>query len=122
MLMRSTKTQEEWNGAGTFGLLVTLRHKRCEKGRRRIARIELAHRAAPEAISSDAKILAFGWRGYMRPPSKERTGLLVWWNDHGYRNLTLRSSGTPRCVRRNASIRQPRDPFCLSRSSGRRWY
>jgi len=39
------ETQEEWNGAGTFGFLVTLKkHERCEKRRRRIARIELAHR------------------------------------------------------------------------------
>ena len=39
------KTQEEWNRAGTFGFLVTLKkHEGCEKRRRRIARIELAHR------------------------------------------------------------------------------
>ena len=39
------KTQEKWNGAGTFGFLVTLKkHEGCEKRRRRIARIELAHR------------------------------------------------------------------------------
>ena len=39
------KTQKKWNGAGTFGLLLTLKkHERCEKRRRRIARIELAHR------------------------------------------------------------------------------
>jgi hypothetical protein len=45
MLMRFTKTQEEWNGAGTFCFLVTLKkHERCEKRRRRIAPIELAHR------------------------------------------------------------------------------
>jgi hypothetical protein len=38
------KTQEKWNGAGTFGSLVTLKkHERCEKRRRRIARIELTH-------------------------------------------------------------------------------
>jgi hypothetical protein len=39
------KTQEEWNGAGTFDFLVTLKkHERCERCRRRIARIEPAHR------------------------------------------------------------------------------
>jgi hypothetical protein len=39
------KTQEEWNGAGTFGFLVTLKkHERCERHRRMIARIHLAHR------------------------------------------------------------------------------
>ena len=39
------KTQKEWNGAGTFGFLVTLKkHEGCEKCRRRIVRIELAHR------------------------------------------------------------------------------
>ena len=43
MLMRFTKRRR--NGAGTFGSLVTLKkHERCEKRRRRIARIELAHR------------------------------------------------------------------------------
>jgi hypothetical protein len=39
------KTQWEWNGVGTFGILVTLKkQERCEKRRRRIARIALAHR------------------------------------------------------------------------------
>jgi hypothetical protein len=39
------KTQEEWNGVGTFGFLVTLKkHERWEKHRRMIARIQLAHR------------------------------------------------------------------------------
>ena len=62
--MRSTKTQDEWNGAGTFSFLVTLKkHKRCEECRRKIVRIELAHSAAPEAIASDVKILVFGVAG-----------------------------------------------------------
>src|SRR5215472_12596817 len=118
MLMRSTKTQEEWNGAGTFGLLVTLKHKRCEKGRRRIARIELAHRAAPEAISSDPKILAFGWRGYYETAIEGKNGFvcMAHLGVPELRRVKLRYPW-----RRNASIRQPRDPFCLSRSSGRRW-
>jgi hypothetical protein len=39
------KTQKKWNGAGTFRFLVTLKkQERCEKRRRRIARIELAYR------------------------------------------------------------------------------
>jgi hypothetical protein len=39
------KTQKKWNGAGTFGLLATLKEdERCEKCRRGIARIERAHR------------------------------------------------------------------------------
>jgi hypothetical protein len=39
------KTPEKWNGAGTFGSLVTLKkHEGCEKWRRRIERIELTHR------------------------------------------------------------------------------
>jgi hypothetical protein len=39
------KKHKEWNGAGTFSFLVTLKkHERCEKSRGRIARIELAHR------------------------------------------------------------------------------
>jgi hypothetical protein len=38
------KIWEEWNRAGTFGFLVTLKkHERCERCRRRIARTELAH-------------------------------------------------------------------------------
>jgi AcrR family transcriptional regulator len=39
------KTQEKWNGAGTFGFLVTLnKHERRERRRGRIGRIELPHR------------------------------------------------------------------------------
>ena len=60
--------------------------------------------------------------GAMRPPSKERTVLFVWWNDHGCPHSTPLTSGTPKCVCRNVSIRQLRDPFCPSRSSGRIWY
>ena len=34
------KTQEEWNRAGTFGSVVTLKkHQRCERRRRRAARL-----------------------------------------------------------------------------------
>jgi len=34
------KTQVEWNGAGTFGFLVTLKkHERCERRRSRAARL-----------------------------------------------------------------------------------
>ncbi len=48
----------------------------------RDAEIALARSAAPEAISSDAKVLVLGRHGY-EIASKARTVLCVLWNDLG---------------------------------------
>ena len=87
----------------------------------RNAEIALARSAAPESISRMPR----SWSSdgmVTKPQSKGRTVSYVWWNDHGCPRSTPRNSGTPSCEVRSASIRQPREPFCHSLSSGLGWY
>lgn len=77
----------------------------------RNAEIALARSAAPEAISSEAKILVLGRHGY-ETASRARMALSVLLREGGCRPVTLRNFGIQSFVVRSASIRRRCDPYC----------
>ena len=87
----------------------------------RDAEIALARSAAPEAISGDAKILVLGWRGY-ETADEGKNGFVCMVERSWTSPFNSAEFWNPRIRVPSASIRQPRNPFCLSRSSGRTWF